>query len=161
MSKILLGIKGAFTLCFAALSAFWGWFGWLAVVWILLLGLDWATGTWKAKAKGTWSSQVSREGAWHKRGAIVAVLTSGLLDLVLGQIINQMPVTLPFTYTVMLCPLVIAWYVLTEAGSIIENVGELGAPVPEWLRNMIASLKDKVDDIGNDQVDNSNNGQEG
>lgn len=150
MEERLNGFKVAVATLAAALTAFWGWFGWLVVLWILLLGLDWATGTWKARKTGMWSSQVARDGAWHKLGSIVAVLVSWLLDLVLGLTINNLPVTMPFTYTVALCPLVIVWYVLTEAGSIIENVGELGAPVPEWLRKGIAAFRDKVDDVGSD-----------
>lgn len=161
MSKILLGIKGVVTLGLATMTALWGWFGWLVALWILLLFLDWVTGTWKAKAKGTWSSQVAREGAWHKRGAMATVLMSFLLDMVLGQIINQLPVTMPFTYTVALCPLVIMWYVLTEAGSIVENAGELGAPVPKWLRKGIAAFRDKVDDQMNAQVDAQVDAHEG
>lgn len=30
------------------------------------------------------------------------------------------------------------WYLLNELQSIIENVGRMGANVPEWLRNSIA-----------------------
>ena len=55
---------------------------------------------------------------------------------------------LPFTYTVLLCPLVVIWYILTEAGSIIENAGALGAPIPAWLTKMIAALESKVDQAG-------------
>ena len=39
-------------------------------------------------------------------------------------------VELPFIYTVLLCPLVVIWYILTEVGSIIENAGALGTPIP-------------------------------
>ena len=57
-------------------------------------------------------------------------------------------VELPFTYTVLLCPLVVIWYILTEAGSIIENAGALGAPIPTWLTKMIETLESKVDQTG-------------
>ncbi|WP_343212834.1 phage holin family protein [Flavonifractor sp. An4] len=40
------------------------------------------------------------------------------------------------------------WYILTEAGSIIENAGALGAPIPAWLTKMIAALESKVDQAG-------------
>ena len=45
--------------------------------------------------------------------------------------------------------LVLAWYILMELGSITENVGKMGAPVPPWLRRAIAILKDTVDEAGN------------
>jgi phage-related holin len=37
------------------------------------------------------------------------------------------------------------WYIFTELGSIIENAGKLGAPVPEWLSKVILSLKTTTD----------------
>ena len=61
---------------------------------------------------------------------------------------NLPGVELPFAYTVLLCPLVVIWYILTEAGSIIENAGALGAPVPGWLSKMIAALENRVDQVG-------------
>ena len=41
-----------------------------------------------------------------------------------------------------LFPLVLAWYIITELGSILENAIKLGANVPVWLvRILDASLK--------------------
>ena len=75
------------------------------------------------------------------------LIVAWIMDLLMGQILANLPsVTLPFTYTVFLCPLVVVWYILTEAGSIVENAGSMGAPVPEWLKKAIAALKDKVDE---------------
>lgn len=141
------GFKAALSAVCAALTALWGWFGWLVVAWIVFMAIDYITGSGAACKAGTWSSQKAREGIWHKAGCIAAVVMAGLLDMVVGQILANLPnVTLPFTYTVFLCPLVVFWYILTEAGSIVENVGAMGAPVPEWLKKAIAALKDKVDE---------------
>ncbi len=145
-------IKASISGMLAILTALWGWFGWLLVGWIALMCLDWLTGTLAARKSGTWSSKMAREGAWHKIGSVVAVMVCGVLDLIIGQVLpNIVGLTMPFEYTVLLCPLVLVWYVLTEAGSIVENAGKLGANVPAWLRKAIASLHDKVDDA----VDNA------
>ncbi|MBM6664332.1 phage holin family protein, partial [Flavonifractor plautii] len=91
-----------------------------------------------------------RDGIWHKLGSVAAVIVAGILDVVIGHLLGNVPgVELPFTYTVLLSPLVVVWYILTEAGSIIENAGALGAPIPAWLSKMIAALEQKVDDTGN------------
>jgi hypothetical protein len=37
------------------------------------------------------------------------------------------------------------WYIITELGSIIENAGKLGAPVPDWLKRYLKDYKDKID----------------
>ena len=141
------GFKAAVAACAAALTALWGWFGWLIVAWVVFMAIDYALGSGVALKQGKWASSIAREGLWHKAGCIAAVVMAGILDMVVGQILANLPsVTMPFTYTVFLCPLVVFWYILTEAGSIVENVGAMGAPVPEWLKKAIATLKDKVDE---------------
>lgn len=141
------GFKAAVAAVLAALTALWGWFGWLIVAWIAFMAFDYLTGSAAAMKRGEWSSQKAREGIWHKAGCMAAVVVSGVMDLVVGQILTNLPsVTLPFTYTVFLCPLVVVWYILTEAGSIVENAGSMGAPIPEWLTKAIAALRDKVDE---------------
>ena len=142
--------KAALTALCAALTALWGWFGWVVVAWIGFMLIDYATGSAAALRAGEWSSKTARDGIWHKLGSVAAVIVAGILDVVIGHLLGNVPgVELPFTYTVLLSPMVVVWYILTEAGSIIENAGALGAPIPAWLSKMIAALEQKVDDTGN------------
>ena len=149
------GFKAALAALCAALTALWGWFGWVVVAWIGFMFIDYATGSAAALRAGEWSSKTARDGIWHKLGSVAAVIVAGILDVVIGHLLGNVPgVELPFTYTVLLSPLVVVWYILTEAGSIIENAGALGAPFPAWLKKMIASMRSKVDQAGdsiNDQ----------
>ena len=108
--------KGALTTAAAMLTALWGWFGWLLVAWVVCMAL-----------------------------CVSAVAAAGILDLVAGQLTASAGQLLPFTYTVFLCPLVVGWYLLTEVGSIIENAGAMGAPLPQWLKKAVAALRDQVD----------------
>ena len=142
--------KAALAAIFAALTALWGWFGWLVVAWITCMAIDYLTGSAAAIRAGNWSSSAARDGIWHKLGAIVAVLVAGIMDLTLGHLLGTVPIALPFEYTVFLCPLVVIWYLLTEAGSIVENAGALGAPIPSWLKKAIEVFKDKVDETAGD-----------
>ncbi len=138
--------KAAVTGALAALTALWGWYGWLLVAWAASMALDYITGSCAALKAGEWSSKVAREGLWHKAGSVAAVLVALLLDLVVGQVVAQIPnVELPFSYSVLLGPLVVVWYILTEAGSIIENAGRLGAPIAPWMKKAIAALRETVD----------------
>ena len=141
--------KAALTALCAALTALWGWFGWVVVAWIGFMLIDYATGSAAALRAGEWSSKTARDGIWHKLGSVAAVIVAGILDVVIGHLLGNVPgVELPFTYTVLLSPLVVVWYILTEAGSIIENAGALGAPIPAWLTKMVASLGSSVDQAG-------------
>ncbi len=137
--------KAAISAAMAVLTALWGWFGWLVLGWVACMLLDVATGMALAAKTNAWSSARAREGLWHKAGCIAAVAAAGILDLVVGELTAAPGLELPFEYTVLLCPMVIMWYVLTEAGSIVENAGALGAPVPGWLKKAIAAFRDKVD----------------
>ena len=144
------GFKAAVAAVLGCLTALWGWFGWVVFAWIVSMIIDYLTGSAAALRAGEWSSKAARDGIWHKVGSIVAVIVAALLDVVIGHLLANVPgVELPFTYTVLLSPLVVIWYILTEAGSIIENAGALGAPIPVWLTKMIAALESKVDEVGN------------
>ena len=141
--------KAALAALCAALTALWGWFGWVVVAWTGFMLIDYATGSAAALRAGEWSSKTARDGIWHKLGSVAAVIVAGILDVVIGHLLGNVPgVELPFTYTVLLSPLVVVWYILTEAGSIIENAGALGAPIPAWLTKMVASLGSSVDQAG-------------
>lgn len=143
--------KAALTAAMALLTALWGWFGWLIIAWVICMCLDVLTGMAGAAKGGAWSSKVAREGLLHKCACIVVVIIAGILDLVVGLLLGNMGDALPFTYTVLLCPLVVVWYILTEAGSITENAGKMGAPIPGWLSKMIDILQDTVDKAAGDE----------
>ena len=148
--------KAAIAAVCAALTALWGWFGWVVFAWVVSMVIDYLTGSAAALRVGEWSSKAARDGIWHKVGSIVAVIVAALKDVVIGHLLSNVPgVELPFTYSVLLSPLVVVWYILTEAGSIIENAGALGAPIPAWLTKMIAALESKVDDAGDNIVGNN------
>lgn len=139
----ITGCKAAVAAFAAALTALWGWFGWFVLLWVFCMALDYITGTCAALRAGDWASKEARDGLWHKFGCIVAVLVAGLLDIAIGYLVERVGVAIP--YTVFVCPLVVAWYMMTELGSIIENAGKLGAPMPAWLIKAIAALKGAVD----------------
>ena len=147
------GFKAAIAAVCAALTALWGWFGWVVVAWVGCMVIDYLTGSCAALRAGEWSSKTARDGIWHKVGSIVAVIVAGILDVVIGHLLSNVPgVELPFTYSVLLSPLVVIWYILTEAGSIIENAGALGANIPPWLTKAIAVLESKVDEAGDSVI---------
>lgn len=135
----LTTIKAAVTAGVTALTGLWGRTGWLAALWIAAMLLDYTTGTAAACKTGTWSSRTAREGLWHKAGSIAAVLVAALLDLAAHALLAGTT-----GYDVLLFPLVTAWYLLTELGSIVENAGKLGAPMPPFLQKAVAALRATV-----------------
>lgn len=145
--------RAAVAAIIAAMTALWGWFGWLVVAWIAAMTIDYLTGYFAAMRNGEWSSQIAREGIWHKVGCIVTVTVACILDAIVGQILGNIPaIALPWNYTVLLAPLVVAWYILMEFGSILENVGRMGAKIPGFLQKAIAALNGVIDDAGEDAM---------
>ena len=140
-----LQFKAWIVAAIAFLTALWGWVGWAVIIWIACIVLDYATGTWAAKSAGDWSSAVARAGLWHKLGEIVAVLVAALCDIAISVIINGAGIDIGITFRTLITPVVLLWYIITELGSIIENAGKLGAPIPEWLKKGLRNYKDKID----------------
>ncbi len=132
-----------------ALSALWGWMGWLVVGWVACMVIDYISGSAAAAKAGEWSSSKARDGIWHKAGMIMVVIVAAVADMVLAQVVEWVPVVqLPFELGGMICPVVLVWYIVTELGSITENAMAMGAPVPSWLSRLLAAGKDAVDAAG-------------
>ena len=115
------------------------------IIWVACFLLDYMSGTAAAHKNGEWSSDIAREGLWHKLGEIFAVLVAALCDIALGVILKTAPVQLPFDFGTLITPIVLLWYIITELGSILENAGKLGAPLPKWLKRMLKMYKETID----------------
>ena len=142
-------IKVWITGFFACLTAFWGWFGWLVVLWVGLMLADWLVGSAAAMMAGKWSSKKLREGAWHKCGMVIIVCVALVADWLIGSLLEHLPgIVLPFEYSVLIGPMVIVWYILGELGSLAEHAVSMGAKVPGWLPRILDISKEAVDAAG-------------
>ena len=81
--------KAAVAALCAALTALWGWFGWVVVAWVGCMLIDYATGSAAALRAGEWSSKTARDGIWHKLGSVVAVIVAAMLDTVIGHLLGN------------------------------------------------------------------------
>ena len=145
-------IRGAVAAAIGFLTALWGWVGWVVILWVLFVLMDYITGSMAARKEHNWSSDIAREGLWHKAGEIFAVLLAALCDIALRIIIEDSGVQIPFEVGPLLTPVVLLWYMLTEAGSIIENCGRLGAPVPVWFKQKIDHAVEAIDKDQEQQI---------
>lgn len=145
-----LEIKAFFATIGAFGTALFGWVGWVVVIWLFALVLDYITGSAAAAKAGEWSSKTAREGLWHKLGSIVAVLVAAMCDIALGVVIDGIGAEEVADWlggsVTFATPMVCIWYIITEAGSILENADKLGAKIPDFLRKRLEKLKDKVED---------------
>ena len=144
----VLKIKGLITAMIAIGTGLWGMTGWVILIFLACIFLDYLTGTLAALMKGEWSSSLARQGLWHKLGEIFALLVAALCDIalktVLGSAASELFADIPLPAAAFTL-LVSVWYIFTELGSITENVDKMGAPVPRFLIRSIAYLKQKAD----------------
>lgn len=146
MHEKLVSAKAAMTALFTALGAFLGWKGIMAVVWVACMAMDYISGTAAACKRGAWSSATAREGLWHKGGMILVVTAAAIADGVMAVICRNLPMGMVWPGIVL--PLVLAWYIITELGSILENAVKLGAQVPAWLVKLLKASLKAVDKLG-------------
>lgn len=153
MNDKLVAVKAGIAAFFTALGAFLGWKGIMALIWVGLMALDYISGTCAACKEGNWCSATAREGLWHKAGMIVAVICAGVADMVMAIICTYIPQdVLHISWPGVLLPLVLAWYIITELGSILENAVKLGAKVPEWLVKLLKAGLKAVDAAGSGEL---------
>lgn len=146
MNNDMLTVKAALVAWFTALGSFLGWKGVMIFAWVGVMVLDYISGTAAAALNGKWSSAVAREGLKHKGGMILVVAVSGIADLVMSIIVANVPVGLQWPGLIL--PMVLAWYIITELGSILENAVKMGAPVPGWLVKLLEASAHIVDAAG-------------
>ncbi len=121
----------------------------------VMMIIDYGTGMMAAKTEAVehpgdpafgWSSKKGFQGI-IKKVAIFAVITVAIsLDYLLAVAAQQLNMSPPKMAIFGL--LVVAWFLLNEMLSIIENAGRMGVPIPEWLGKYIAVLKTRIDDQG-------------
>lgn len=142
-----LEIKLVITTFFAAIGTVLGWKGLLLLIWVAAMVLDYISGTLAAHKNGEWDSTIAREGLFHKGGMILVVLLAMLFDACLALVAINLP-GLHMTWPGVIFPVVLVWYIITEAGSILENSIKMGATYPEWLQKGLQVALKKMDDAG-------------
>lgn len=146
MENYLTEVKVGIAAFFTAVSALLGWQGVMALVWVIAMAIDYITGTAAAIKAGQWSSSVARQGLWHKGGMIIVVIVAFIADCVMAIICEHIPIGVAWTSIIL--PLVLAWYIVTELGSILENAVKMGASVPDWLLKLLKASMKAIDAEG-------------
>lgn len=147
MNENLVTVKTAIVAACTALGAFLGWKGVMLLAWVAVMALDYLSGTAAACKAGEWCSATARQGLWHKGGMILVVLVSAIADVVMVVIVDYVPIGLEWPCVIL--PMVLAWYIITELGSILENAVKLGANVPGWLVKLLKASANLVEAAGN------------
>lgn len=105
--------------------------------------LDYITGVIAAGVSGKLSSKTGFRGLFKKIAIFAMIALCGLVDKAVPAASGA--------FRQAAC----AFYIANEALSIIENVGEIGVPVPKFLKNAVLTLKLKNDSLSSDADENT------
>lgn len=151
MHEKLLTTKSSIAAAMMAMGTFLGWKGIMLMAWVGVMALDYLSGTLAACREGQWSSAVARQGLWHKGGMILVVTVAAISDGVMVMLASS--VSLGMEWPGLVLPLVLAWYIITELGSILENAVKMGANVPEFLVKLLKTGVRLTENAGESAAD--------
>lgn len=140
-------------------AAVLGWRGILLILFVAAMAFDYISGSIAAAGKGEWTSQAARDGIRHKVGMLFIVAVAAGVDIVLRTAQYTGVLVLNSPYKSIFLPLTMIWYLITEAGSILENAAEMGAPVPPFLLKVIGKIKQDTESAAEEKQDGNGDGE--
>lgn len=156
--KIILGTsKGMMAMIVAIFSYMYQSITELIVVLVLLMILDYITGLIAAAISGTIESAKSigslswkkgLSGIVKKVGYIVLVGIAIIFDYVIYYLGAEAGISIGIKGIFTL--LVTCWLIATELLSLVENLGNMGVPIPPFLKNAFLKLKDISGEMGDE-----------
>ena len=132
--------KAIFISIGSAISSFFGVLFIPIILMVICNTLDFVTGIVASHCKGEQvRSKVFYRGIAKKVGMWCLVLVGVLVDETIKYSIAQFGITFPFTF--LIACIVAMWIICNELLSILENLDEIGVPMPEFLKKVIKYLQ--------------------
>ena len=137
-------IKGIFT---ALTSAFFSFFGLLAIPILLLVGTnitDYITGLLASKYRDKpLDSNLGIKGIFKKIGMWLLVLVGFMMDCLVKYSVSQLGIELSFDC--LIACVVAIWIVCNEFISILENLNDMGVALPPFLQPIIERIRKQAE----------------
>lgn len=152
VKAVTMGITGILSGIAAWLFTRMGVLLYVMLALAVAMAIDYATGMLAGKSEAIdhpdnpeygWNSRKGAKGIIKKVGYLCVIAVAMMVDYIILCVSSEIGVEteLKAFFGIM----VTVWYLLNEALSIIENAGRMGAPVPDWLRQYIAVLKNRIE----------------
>lgn len=139
--------KGIIAVIIGGITAFLGDLAVPIYVLVACNVIDYATGLMSASARGEQiSSYKGIRGIAKKVGQWLLVLVGWLLDVLIAYAVHH--VSPDLSVPVVVAIIVAVWLGFNEVISILENLGDMGVPMPPFLSKLVKKLKGKVEKIG-------------
>lgn len=112
-------------------------------VMIAVMIIDYITGMAQAYISHTLNSRVGVTGIIKKVGYIVAVAVGIVADYLISSALVNCGIDLRINYCIGM--IVTIWFIINELISILENLSEIGIPLPKFLVSVVKRLKITVE----------------
>lgn len=142
-------VKLAITSIFATIFYLIGWQGFLFILLVVALLIDYLTGSLAARKNEVWTSAKASEGRRRKAMTFVALIVALILDSVIWIVGSVNPIfELPFDWPFLFTLVSVIWFILSEIGSTLENLILLDIKLPGFMTKGIQILKAKTEVVG-------------
>ena len=139
----------------AALGALMAYLNILLVPFVVLLVVmitDYLTGMAEAYVNKTLNSRIGVVGILKKIGYIVAVAVGVVADYLITNALIKIGIDINVGGYIGL--VVTIWFIINELISILENLTEIGTPLPKFLVSLVKRLKITVDNTAESENKN-------
>lgn len=138
-------------ICSSIFGILTGLMGALAVPVILLVFsniIDYATGLAASKYRGQQiSSYKGIRGITKKICMWLLICVGAIVDQLIVYACAQANLIVPFDFAI--ACVVAIWLICNEVISILENIKDIGVPLPAFLENAVANIKTQIEDKTN------------
>jgi toxin secretion/phage lysis holin len=109
------------------------------VVLVIVMLIDYVTGMAQAYLSHTLNSRIGVVGIIKKISYITAVVVGIVADYLISSALTQVGIDIKINYCIGM--IVTIWFIINELISVLENLAEIGIPLPKFLVSIVKRLK--------------------
>ena len=109
---------------------------------VFMMAVDVITGVVTAWENNEWESKKFRSGLWKKSGTLLAIAVIYRIDKIAPELTDIIPAFQ--SWQTPLRDLLISAFIIGDVGSIFENLGKWGVPLPSIITGHLKQLQDKT-----------------
>lgn len=109
------------------------------LVLIIVMIIDYVTGMAQAYVSHTLNSRIGVVGIIKKISYITAVAVGIVADYLISSALTQVGIDIKINYCIGM--IVTIWFIINELISVLENLAEIGIPLPNFLVSIVKRLK--------------------
>lgn len=113
------------------------------IVLIAVMIIDYLSGIAQAYVSHTLNSRIGVIGILKKVGYLATVAVATIADYIISEALMLLGTDIKLSYYIGL--VVTIWFIINELISILENLSEIGTPIPKFLTKIIKRLKVTVE----------------